>query len=258
MLDWREVDFFRIRDGLTPSDTTEAEIAYDFELTREYPPLIERILACPDRTEIARAHLASVPYLACWAPSLRSAFVTSPEFAPLIPTACLLAPWFPATWLYGSRVDRQNLVKELTKAYAHIRPLRLGPYPLDPAYEKALMRSIADNTSQGHRYEVFTLVIDEMEPFETTASRLIQARKDLGHKPMPRGAHHRKDRGAVTALHRLACYRLSKIPINERDLITETLDFLHVKNVGKKIADAKRQVLIDLRNRRYFQPVTGG
>src|SRR5205823_3073728 len=119
-------------------DSLECEIAYDVELVRECQPLIELILGCPDRVEKAQTWIASYPYLSRWAPNLTGKVIDHPEREPLIPTACLLTPWFPAPWLTGSKEDRRQIVRLLSRAYSKVRPLILHPYPLEPDFEKVL------------------------------------------------------------------------------------------------------------------------
>jgi hypothetical protein len=250
--DWRELDFFRARYGLSKrTDQLEAEICYDYELVRECKPLIDYILSFPNRAERARSYLQRLPDYARWAPNLETGVCSEhPEHEPIIPLACLLASWFPAPWLSGQKTERQRIVSQLARSYAHNRPLPLHPYSEE--YRKMLELSVWLDRKEGRPYTIFLVALAEDEPFETTTARLIAARKALGHKPRPASKHHRYTRGAAAALHRLSCYRLAKLPPENRDPLIAELDFLRMKNVDSNISQKRKKVLIDLRIRNYF------
>ena len=250
--DWREYDFFRAPYGLSKrTDQLEAEICYDYELVRECRPLIDHILLFPDRAKRAQEYLQSVPDLARWAPNLKpGAYSEYPEHEPIIPLVCLLTAWFPAPWLSGQKPKRQRIVGRLVKSYAHNRPLPLRPYSEE--YGKILELAVRLDRKKGRPYTIFLVPIEEDEPFETTAARLIAARKALGHKPRPASKHHRYTRGAAAALYRLSCYRLAKLSPEERDPLIAELDFLRLKNIDSNISQKRKEVLTDLRIRNYI------
>jgi hypothetical protein len=250
MHDWRELDFFRSRGGLSTTDSLESEIAYDFELVRCSSALVDYILTFEDRRSRALPSLARNAYLARWADGLKAGHV--PEnietlrLAPIIPTACLIASWFPCPWLHGSCKERLQIIQLLKRAYTRVRPLQLKPYPVDPEYLRIL------ELAQTKTFQLWVVGIDDQEPFETTAARLIQARKELGHKPARRSKHHRTDRGAVAALNRLTCYRISLMSPEQRAVWIEKLPALfRSKNVDTKIAQAAALVKQDFRKRQY-------
>jgi hypothetical protein len=247
-LDWREYDFFRARYGLSKrTDQVEAEICYDYELVRECRPLIDYILSFPNRAERARSYLQ----ITHWAPNLEAGVCSEhPEHEPIIPSVCLLTPWFPAPWLSGQKTERQRIVGQLAKSYAHNRPLPLHSYSED--YRKILELAVRLDRKRGRPYTIFLVAFEEDEPFETTAARLKAARKALGHKPRPASKHHRYTRGAVAVLQRLSCYRLAKLPPEKRDPLIAELDFLRVKNVDSNISQKRKEVLTDLRIRNYI------
>jgi hypothetical protein len=102
MHEWRRLDFFRPATGLLRENTTECEIAYDYELAVDCAPLVSRIQAHPDRAQRALAWVSSHPYISRWMLNLvPGAVLESPGTEPLVPTACLLTPWFPQPWLTG-------------------------------------------------------------------------------------------------------------------------------------------------------------
>ena len=111
--DWREYDFFNVTAGLSIHDTSpECAIAYDYELVRMSQPLCDRIMECQDTLSRGHAWASSVPYHCRWFPNLIPGEVPEhPELEPLIPTACLLAEWFPAPWLAGSQKERRAVVR---------------------------------------------------------------------------------------------------------------------------------------------------
>jgi hypothetical protein len=163
----------------------------------------------------------------------------------------LLAPWLPSPWLTGSKKQRQQIVQQLSLAYAHTRPLPLFPYSEE--HRKILELAAAEDRQKNRLCDIFLVTLYADEPFATTARRLTQARKKLGHTPQRASKrHHRYTRGSATALHRLTCYRLSNLPANERDPIIENLDFLRVKNVDSRVTQGRKTVLKDLRNRNYI------
>jgi hypothetical protein len=250
MLDWREFDFFRPRYGLSAADSLESEIAYDFELVRCSSALVDYILTFEDRRSRALASLARNAYLARWADGLKAGYVPedieSLRLQPVIPIACLIAPWFPAPWLSGSCKERRQIVQLLKKAYASIRPLQLKPYPVDPEYLQKL------ESARSTTFQLWVIGIDEQEPFATTAARLIQARKELGHKPARRSKHHRTDRGSIAALGRLTCYRLSLMPrVQRAECIEKISMFSRLKNVDTKLTQGASSVKHDFRKRNY-------
>lgn len=251
-LDWRELDFFRSRGGLSTTDSLESEIAYDFELVRCSNALVEHILTFEDRRSRALSSLARNAYLARWADGLKAGYIPKDEdieslrLQPVIPTACLIASWFPCPWLHGSCKERRQIVQLLKRAYASVRPLQLKPYPVDPEYLQKL------ESARTKTFQLWVIGIDEQEPFKTTAARLIQARKELGHNPARRSKHHRTDRGAVGALHRLTCYRLSLMLPEQRAVwIEKQPAFARSKNVDTKIAQGTASVRRDFRKRNY-------
>jgi hypothetical protein len=250
--DWREYDFFRAPYGLSKrTDQLEAEICYDYELVRECRPLIDYILSFPDRAERVQLYLQSLPVYARWAPNLKTGVYSEyPQHEPIIPLVCLLTPWFSAPWLSGSRKERQRIVHQLAKSYDHLRPIPLHPY----AEESARMYAFATlrDRLQGTPYTIFFVPVAEDEPFKTTATRLTQARKELGHNPRPASKHHRYTRGAAAALNRLSCFRFSKLLPRERDPLIESVDFLRLKNVDSQLSRGKAAVLKDLGKRNYL------
>jgi hypothetical protein len=243
--DLKELQFFGVRGGLSRyGDQLQAAIAYDYELVRQSRALIDYILECPEREERGRSYLDALPDLARWAPNLKlGQVIESPELAPLIPTGCLITPWFPDRWLAGSKKDRGRIVRELACAYAAVRPLKLYPQPISPELERRLL-------ALGK--SLYVVSLDENEPFATTATRLTEARKALGHKPLKRSKHHQYDRGPVAALDRLSCYRLSLLPREERQKLIGNFDFLRSKNVDSKISKGRKAILEDLRKRNYI------
>jgi hypothetical protein len=253
--DWRELHFSRPRVGIGVRDSLQAEVAYDCELVRCSRAIVDYVLEFPDRIERGLAHLRSLPHLARWAPNLKAGLALKDfenlEFLktfPIIPTVVLICPWFPSPWLYGSAKDRHKILTQLEKAYAHQRPLQLKPYPVDPEYLRLLEQCASK------KFRLWVVGIDEEEPFATTAARLIEARKELGHDPTKRGKHHRIDRGAVAALHRLTCYRLSLMPPKQRAHWIEKIpEFLRSKNVDTKIAQGAAQVKLDFSKRHYLK-----
>jgi hypothetical protein len=157
MTDWREYDFFRSIDGLKVNDnSTECAIAYDYELARDCQPLCTRIATCPNVLGRAQAWTETMPYHSRWFTSLTPGVVPErPDLEPLIPTACLLAPWFPAPWLAGSLAERQTVVSALERAYAPVRPLMLRPYPLSDDTKRILAV-----TAENGRYMRAEIVFD--------------------------------------------------------------------------------------------------
>jgi hypothetical protein len=240
-----ELRFFGFRGGLSRyGDELQARIAFDYELVRECQALVDFILECPDRESRARSYLEALPHLARWAPNLKPGqVIESPQLAPRIPTVCLITPWFPARWLAGSKKDRTKIVQQLARAYAPVRPLALYPCPLTSELERRL-RAIGK--------PLYVVMLDENEPFATTATRLSEARKALGHKPQARSRHHRYDRGPIAALDRLACYRLSNISKEERQRLFGKFDFLRSQNVDSKISKGRKAILEEMRNRNYI------
>jgi hypothetical protein len=250
MLDWRELDFFRSRGGLSTADSLESAIAYDFELVRCSSALVDYILTFEDRKQRALASLTRTPYLARWADGLKAGHVPenieSLRLEPIIPTACLIASWFPAPWLSGSCKEQKQIVHLLKKAYASVRPLQLRPYPVDPKYLQKI------ESARSETFQLWVIGIDEQEPFKTTAARLIQARKELRHKPTPRSKHHRADRGSAAALGRLTCYRLSLMPRAQRaEWIEKIPMFSRLKNVDTKLTQGAASVRSYFRKRNY-------
>jgi hypothetical protein len=249
MHDWRELDFFRERGGLSiESDLLEAEVCYDYELPRESSPVIKQILDCSGRAEKAMDWIKSLPYLCRWAPNLRVGNTPEPsEHPPVIPTACLLAQWFPLPWLAGSEVQRHSIVKALAKAYSGIRPLRLYPYPLQPQIEQIL--SLA--TDSDHQLTVISL--DLREPYNRLVAQFKESLLKLGIRPSRKSrSKHPHQQGARFALERLCCYRLSRIPPKERDLLADEIGFLTGGLSDAKLSHATKAVLKNFADRHYL------
>src|SRR4029077_18674848 len=101
-----------------------SEIAYDFELVRCSSALVDYILTFEDRKQRALSSLARTPYLARWAGGLKAGHVPEKietlKLEPIIPTACLIASWFPCPWLHGSCKERRQIVQLLKRAYASV------------------------------------------------------------------------------------------------------------------------------------------
>lgn len=247
---WQELDFFRPRGGLSTTDFLTAEIVFDYELVRCGRALAEYIIAFPDRQERALSYLRSLPSLARWSLGLRAGYVPNDldtlKLEPRIPTVCLITPWFPSPWLYGSLKERRRIVQLLTDSYTHVRPLQLRPYPLDPDYA-AMLELAASET-----FRIWVIGIDEQEPFATTAARLIAARKELGHRPTKRSKRHRTDHGAVAALQRLMCYRLSLMsPAQRREWIEKLPSFSGVKDAESRIFHGAALIRREFDKRNY-------
>jgi|SRR6516164_6565897 len=162
IFDVKEFRFFSFRGGLARyGNELQASITFDYELVRESQALIDFILECADREERARSYLKALPDLARWAPNLKSGqLIESPELAPRIPTVSLITPWFPARWLAGTKKDRGEIVKELARAYAPVRPVKLYSYPLTAELERRL---------GGLGKPLYVIALDGNEPFATTA-----------------------------------------------------------------------------------------
>jgi hypothetical protein len=246
--DWREYDFFRTTGGLSASDDSpESVIAYDCELVLGCPPLVERVQLIPDRIEKARRWVEAYPYLSRWMPSSGVA-IERPELAPLIPTACLLAGWFPAHWLAGSKAARLSIVRSLRRAYTNTRPLNLHPYPLSQDYGHVL--SLA---SDKERHLWALLVLDRTERHHRLVARFSQALWELGIYP-DKSEPARKKRyvDAVRALKRLACHRLGNLPIAERDVLASQVAHLKGGLSSNKLWRARKAVSADFQARRYL------
>jgi len=247
MRTWRELDFFRPHGGLSPNvHSLECAIAYDVELVRECQPLVESILRSPDRAQKAEAWVNNYPYLSRWSPNLAPGFVDHPEREPRIPTACLLTPWFPAPWLSGSKENRRRIVKQLSRAYAVVRPLILRPYPLEPDFEKVLKIAQGDD----HLYAV--LSFNRKERFSRLVAQFKETLLKLGIRPEDKESRIlRRYIGSVHALERLCCYRLAQLSTKDRDLAAEGINHLRNGVSRSKLSKAKKAVMQDFTARNY-------
>jgi hypothetical protein len=259
--DWRELDFFHRVKGLSrTTDLIEAAMCYDLELVRECLPLIDRILAVPDRRQKGLDLVAREPYLARWSGNLEAGkVVENQETEPWIPTVCLLAPWFPEPWLAGCKAERARIVEELKLSYNPVRPLAIFSYPLEPDLENELLRAVEIDQQKGFGYRLFVVAVNTKEPFGRLVTQFKQNLTKLGVRPSPVKEHsrHRRLIHAAHALERLCCFRLSKLSTEERDLAATRIDFLKGGVLRSRLSKARRAVLKDFAARHYLLPSMG-
>jgi hypothetical protein len=250
MHDWREFDFFRSIGGLSSSDDSpEYAITYDYELARDCRPLCARIVACSNRLERAKAWAESMPYHSRWFTNLMPGVVPErPGMEPLIPTACLLAPWFPAPWLTGSLTERRAVISALERAYAHARPLMLRRYPLSDDTKRIL-----ESVTEDRRYIRADILFNR----ETTIGKLVsQFRKSLLEPGLLLSPSDRKRHvSAVRSLERLCCYRLGALPVEERDVAAAGVTHLPNGLTSDKLSKARKSVRTDFAARHYITNV---
>jgi hypothetical protein len=260
-INWRELDFFHQPEGLSrKADLIEALICYDLELVRECQPLVDRILAVPNRVQKALDLIARDPYLARWSGNLVAGkVVENPETEPWIPTVCLLQPWFPEPWLAGCKIERAEIVEELRFSYSPVRPLAIYPYPLKPDLESELLRAMQIDQQKGSGARLFVVALDTKEPFRRLLAQFAQNLVRLGIKPSQIKVHSKHGRlsDAAHALERLACFRLSKLSTKDRDLAASGIDFLKDGFSRSRLSKAKRAVLKDFAARHYIMPSAG-
>ena len=249
MTDWREYDFFRSIDGLKVNDnSTECAIAYDYELARDCQPLCTRIAACPNTLERAKAWTEDMPYHSRWFTSLTPGAVPErPDLEPLIPTACLLAPWFPAPWLAGSLTERQTVVSALERAYAPVRPLMLRPYPLSDDTKRIL--AVA---AEGGRYMRAEIVFDRAAPHGKLVNQFRKALLEPGLLLSP--SDQKRHVSAVRSLERLSCHRLGLLSVPDRDVAAAGVAHLAGKLSRYKLSKARKNMLSDFSARHYTMP----
>jgi hypothetical protein len=253
MLDWREYDFFRSIGGLkTTNDTPECALAYDYELAHDCPPLCTQIAACPNAVERGLAWASSMPYQSRWFGNLTPGIVPErPELEPLIPTACLLAPWFPSPWLAGSFSERRAVMAALERAYTPVRPLMLRRHPLNEATERILT-----TITSGHGHYTRTEIL-----FDRTASpgKLInQFRKALLEPGLLLPPSNRKRHvSPVRSLEQLCCYRLGLIlPVADRDVAAAGIAHLPKGLTQDRLSKARKHVRTNFSERHYILPVS--
>ena len=246
MIDWVEYDFFRSPAGLSPySDLLEAEICYDYELLRESSALVAKLVATPDRLVKAASWVASLPYLSRW--MLSRWLAESEARQPLIPTACLLASWFPAPWLTGAKSERRQVIELLRKAYAPARPLVMYPYPLSPELEHVLTLT-AEN-----KRKMSVIIWNPNEPRHRLLAQFGENLFDMGVTSSRKArSQHSRRANAKAALERLCVYRMAKFPRNERDLLLETTRTLKHGLSDARISRASKAVRKDFQERRYL------
>jgi hypothetical protein len=249
--DWREYDFFKSIDGLKVDDnSTECAIAYDYELARDCRPLCARIVACPDALERAQAWVSSMPYHSRWFPNLTPGVVPEhPELEPLIPTACLLAPWFPAPWLAGSLSERRAVISALERAYVPTRPLILRPYPLSDDTKRIL--AVA---AEGGRYMRAEIVFDRTANPGKLVNQFRKALLEPGLLLSP--SNQKRYVSAVRSLERLSCCRLGLLSLSDRDTATEGISHLPNGLTRHKLSKARKSVRTDFSTRHYIMPAS--
>jgi hypothetical protein len=205
---------------------------------------------------------------------------------PFVPTAALLASWFPKRWLEGNPAERAQITELLTRSYSTGRPLSLKPYPLPAEEEKFIQESIAAaNQSLRHFYGLYVVSIDWTEPFSRLEKRFARWLKEndprkrrearlkgiehlkkgkkggarvryyqlvneLPYLPPRRSAQ--QNLSARAPLERLTCYRLSKRPPTERRKLIQKINWLTPgEYLATKISRAKKAVEKDLMARAY-------
>ena len=255
MIDWREYDFFSLVDGLNVHDSSpECAIAYDCELARDCQPLCTRIATCPNALERAKAWAEAMPYHSRWFTGLTPGAVPErPDLEPLIPTACLLAPWFPAPWLAGSLTERRAVISALERAYAPVRPLMLRTYPLNTDTER-MMALVADDG----RYMRAVVMFDKAAPIEKRVAQFRKAMREIGPGPAPAPSGRRRHSSAIRALERLCCHRLGLLPVADRDVAAAGI--AHLKNglSRAKLSLSHKWVRTDFEARHYLLPCLTG
>jgi hypothetical protein len=289
MLEWPEYDFFRTNGGLSSNtDGVEMEICYDYELARCSQKLVQRILAWDDRQRVARSLVQDGPYQARSAWLLEKDDVgENPIWRPWVPTAALLASWFPDPWLCGPAPERKNVVELLGRSYWRIGPLRFDPYPPAPEKENLRRQAIEWDNSRSRNFERYVLEIDWTQPLtrikrrfalwltenNPTNRRQIWCEAELAkiehlkgimdydklvadvlrQYPLPAPVRSgRMNTNPRLPLERLACYRLSGLPSKDRKKFIVKLEWLKAENIEPKISRAKRAVLRDLKTRFYL------
>ena len=247
MRNWREFDFFRERGGLSSSDDSpEHAMTYDYELVRDCQPLCAQITACPHTLERAKAWAESTPYYSRWFTNLMPGLVPErPDLEPLIPTACLLAPWFPAPWLTGSLTERRAVISALERAYAPVRPLMLRRYPLSDDTKRIL-----ESMTESGRYMRAEIVFDRATTLGKLANQFRQALLEPGLLVSP--SDQKRHVSAVRSLERLCCHRLGLLPVAERDVVAEGIAHLPNELSRAKLSLARKAVRKDFNARRYL------
>jgi hypothetical protein len=293
MAELLELDFFNVagerqsRKKFSRRESgIELEICNDYELARECPRLIEFILAWKDREQKALAWVEIAPEFARSMDVPEGADVDIADksvWRPFLPTAVLLAGWFPKPWLYGTSAQRQKIVEALSRSYDVRRALFIRPYPLDPEEENFIRDKIAaDNSRKKHpaNLELYVIAIDWTEPLTRLRERFVQWHRE-NHPIVKRQAllaeiKHLKGTARYAEilsrfpvipperkayrnfkpyqlLERVTCYRLWKMNRVDRVEALANLRWLKVKNLWKKMDEARKAVLEDLEARRYLE-----
>jgi hypothetical protein len=249
MRDWREFDFFRSDGGLSSSDDSpECAIAYDYELVRDCQLLCARIAACPNRLECAKTWTESMPYRSRWFTNLIPGVVPErPDLEPLIPTACLLAPWFPASWLAGSPDARHAVVRAMERAYATVRPLMLRRYPLSDN-----TRQMLESVTEGGRYMRAEIVFDRTATPGKVFNQIRKALLEPGLFLSP--SSRKRHASAIRSLERLCCHRLGSLPVAERDVAAEGITRLPNGLPRAKLSLSRKSIRADFAARHYILP----
>jgi hypothetical protein len=293
MAELLELDFFNVA-GEPASENKfsrrdsgiELEICYDYELARMCETLIERIRAWKDRKQKALDWVKSAPEFArsMFLPEVTDVdIVDKAVWRPFLPTAVLLAGWFPKPWLYGASSQRQKIVEALSRSYSGRRPLFIRPYPLDPKMEKLIRDKIAsDNARKKHppNFKLYIMAYDWTEPLTRSIERFVQWHRQnhpiVGRQALLKEIKHLEgtsrhaeilsrfpvilpERKAYRnfkpyqLLERVTCYRLLKMNRVDQAEALANLRWLKVKNLWKKMDSAREAIEKDLRGRRYLE-----